>query len=64
MKVRGCVAFISIGKGNLGIPSKLIKIRFDWGRPQKIFTADIKEETKNNKTGNVYADSSTYEQLW
>lgn len=47
----------------LCIASKLIKIRLEWGDLLKILAADMREEIKNNKTGKVYADPSTWEQL-
>lgn len=46
------LAFIPIGKEKLRLPSKLLEIRIDRGRPLKILVADRKIN-KTNKADNV-----------
>lgn len=65
MEVRKCVAsgrgcvFVSVGSEKLGIPSQLIKHRFDCGRTPENLGCDLEE----GATGDVNANPSVWGQL-
>lgn len=54
---RGACAFVSIKK-KLWILSKLIKTRFDQGRPEILALDEREEARKEYKTGAICADPS------